>query len=147
MQTNRMIRWNGNFWSRSFLILFSSAVFVTLQPTATPAAERELSPELNLDRLETPAIDSVEEPTANPVEDVPEGRFVEDVPEEILRTEIITGARSPLTGEPLSAVEYAQLQAELAGPAGGNLVNEDIQYLVFLLQLRRAVRPIIPFIP
>ena len=79
-------------------------------------------------------------------EDVPEGRFVEDVPEEILRTEIITEARSPLTGDPLTAAEYAQLQAELAAPAGGNLVNEDIQYLIFLLQFRRAIKPIVPFI-
>jgi hypothetical protein len=70
----------------------------------------------------------------------------EEIPEEILRTEIITEARSPLTGEPLNAAEYAQLQAELASPAGGNLVSQDLRYLVFLLQLRRAVRPILPFI-
>ncbi|MGB3298068.1 MAG: hypothetical protein WBA76_07345 [Phormidesmis sp.] len=70
----------------------------------------------------------------------------EEVPEEILRTEIITEARSPLTGEPLSAASYAQLQAELAAPAGGNLVNQDLRYLIYLLQLRRAVKPIIPFL-
>ena len=70
----------------------------------------------------------------------------EDIPEEILRTEIITGARSPLTGEPISAADYAQLQAELAAPAGGNLVNQDLRYLIYLLQLRRAVKPIIPFL-
>lgn len=71
----------------------------------------------------------------------------EEIPEEILRTEIITGARSPLTGEPLSAYEYAQLQDELKEPAGGNLVSEDIRYLIFLLQVRRAIKPIVPFIP
>ena len=87
------------------------------------------------------------EPLTSPAEDVPLGRFADEVPEEILRTEIITEARSPLTGEPLTALEYAQLQAELASPAGGNLVNEDIRYLIFLLQLRRAVKPIVPFIP
>ncbi|PSN10682.1 hypothetical protein C7271_25645, partial [filamentous cyanobacterium CCP5] len=37
----------------------------------------------------------------------------EDTPEEILRTEVIVEARSPLTGEPLSVAEYAALQAEL----------------------------------
>lgn len=79
-----------------------------------------------------------------PIDDVTE--ITEEIPEEILRTEIITEARSPLTGEPLNAAEYAQLQAELASPAGGNLVSEDLRYLVFLLQLRRAVRPILPFI-
>ncbi|PZO22181.1 MAG: glutathione S-transferase [Leptolyngbya foveolarum] len=69
-----------------------------------------------------------------------------DIPEEILRTEIITGARSPLTGEPLTAAEYAQLQEALANPVEPNRVSDDIRYLVFLLQLRRAVRPILPFI-
>ena len=72
---------------------------------------------------------------------------VEEIPEEILRTEIITGARSPITGEPLTAAEYAKLQAELDEPAGTTLVSNDIRYLVFLLQVRRAVRPILPFIP
>ena len=35
----------------------------------------------------------------------------EDTHEEILRTEIITEARSPIDGELLTAAEYAQLQA------------------------------------
>lgn len=70
-----------------------------------------------------------------------------DIPEEILRTEIITGARSPITGEPMTAADYAQLQAELDQLAGDPLVSSDIRYLVFLLQVRRAIRPILPFIP
>ena len=70
-----------------------------------------------------------------------------EIPEEILRTEIITGARSPITGEPMTAAEYAQLQAALDEPVGAPLVSDDIRYLVFLLQIRRAVRPILPFIP
>lgn len=69
-----------------------------------------------------------------------------EIPEEILRTEIITEARSPITGERLSAAEYAQLVAALEAPAGGNLVNQDIRYLVYLLQIRRALKPILPFI-
>ena len=81
----------------------------------------------------------VEIPFAQPFAD-------DDIPEEILRTEIITGARSPLTGEMLSAAEYAQLQAALAAPAGGTLVRDDIRYLIFLLQFRRAIRPIVPFL-
>ena len=36
----------------------------------------------------------------------------DDLPEEILRTEIITEARSPIDGQPLTAAEYAQLQAQ-----------------------------------
>lgn len=70
-----------------------------------------------------------------------------EIPEEILRTEIITGARSLVTGEPMTAAEYAQLQEELAQPGGTPLVSNDIRYLVFLLQVRRAIRPILPFIP
>lgn len=70
----------------------------------------------------------------------------EDIPEEILRTEIITEARSPLTGEPVSAAEYAQLQDELVGPAGGTLTNQNLRRLFFLLEIRRAIKPILPFI-
>jgi hypothetical protein len=70
----------------------------------------------------------------------------EEIPEEILRTEIITEARSPLNGELLNATEYAQLEAQLAEPAGGNLVSEDLRHLIYLLQIRRAFKPILPFI-
>ncbi|MEL6903262.1 MAG: hypothetical protein AAFP07_20180 [Cyanobacteria bacterium J06606_4] len=77
--------------------------------------------------------------------EVAPGMAEEDMPEEILRTEIITEARSPLTGEPLTAAEYAQLQAELADPGGTPLISEDLRYLIFLLQVRRAIRPIVPF--
>ncbi len=34
----------------------------------------------------------------------------EDLPEEILRTEIITEARSPIDGQPITPAEYIQLQ-------------------------------------
>ncbi|MEL7330793.1 MAG: hypothetical protein AAFN12_01025 [Cyanobacteria bacterium J06560_2] len=71
---------------------------------------------------------------------------MDEIPEEILRTEIITEARSPLTGEPLSAAEYAQLQAEVSTAAGTPLVSEDLRYLIFLLQVRRALKPIVPFL-
>jgi len=91
--------------------------------------------------------ETLEMPSAGSVVDILEVDILEvDIPEEILRTEIITGARSPVTGEVLSAAEYAELQAELEDSAGTALVSEDIRYLIFLLQLRRAVRPIIPFL-
>ena len=69
-----------------------------------------------------------------------------DIPEEILRTEIIVEARSPLTGELLTAAEYAQLQARLAGANRTPQLNSDIRQLVYLLRLRRVLKPIIPFI-
>ena len=70
----------------------------------------------------------------------------EDIPEEILRTEIIFEARSPIDGEPLTAAEYAELQAELQEPKGPPQLNSDIRYLIFLLQLRQTTRPVAPFL-
>ena len=70
-----------------------------------------------------------------------------DVPEEILRTEIIFEARSPLNGAPLSPADYAQLQADLAAPQTTLTLNSDIRYVIFLLQARRAFKPVIPFLP
>jgi hypothetical protein len=69
----------------------------------------------------------------------------EDVPEEVLRTEIITEARSPIDGKPLTAAEYAQLQAELAQNPISPDVNPKIKRLIFLLRLRQMLRTIIPF--
>ena len=71
----------------------------------------------------------------------------EDVPEEILRTEIIFEARSPLDGDPLSPVEYAQLKTELAERQTTLTLNSDIRYIIFLLETRRAFKPVIPFLP
>lgn len=71
----------------------------------------------------------------------------EEVPEEILRTEIITAARSPLTGEPLNAAEYAILQADLRDNNDATLIAQDVRQLIYLLQLRRGVRPILRLIP
>ena len=68
----------------------------------------------------------------------------EDVPEEILRTEIITEARSPIDGKPLTAAEYAQLQAVLAQNPIPPDVNPKIKRLIFLLRLRQMLRTIIP---
>ncbi|WP_347239261.1 hypothetical protein [Phormidium sp. FACHB-1136] len=70
----------------------------------------------------------------------------EDTPEEILRTEIITEARSPLTGEPLSATEYAILMEQLQDPNRNPQVSPEVAQLIGLLQFRRVVKPILPFI-
>ncbi|MEM8613603.1 MAG: hypothetical protein AAGF93_16390 [Cyanobacteria bacterium P01_H01_bin.105] len=71
----------------------------------------------------------------------------EDVPEEILRTEIIFEARSPLDGTSLSAADYAQLQTDLAASQTTLTISSDIRFLVFLLQARRSFKPVIPFLP
>ncbi|MEP0904213.1 hypothetical protein NC969_01770 [Leptolyngbya subtilissima ST-M1] len=70
----------------------------------------------------------------------------DDIPEEILRTEVITEARSPLDGEPLSAADYAALQEHLRDPNTETVVNPDIAELIKLLQLRRLLKPILPFL-
>jgi hypothetical protein len=118
-------------------LIISGALLPVTNAVASPASRVEAP-------TSVPTSELIDEAAVEPIEDVTE--ITEEIPEEILRTEIITEARSPLTGEPLNAAEYAQLQAELASPAGGNLVSEDLRYLVFLLQLRHAVRPILPFI-
>lgn len=70
----------------------------------------------------------------------------EDTPEEVLRTEIITEARSPLTGEPLSAAEYAVLMEQLEDPNRNPQVSPEIAQLIGLLQIRRVFKPVLPFI-
>lgn len=69
-----------------------------------------------------------------------------DTPEEVLRTEIILEARSPLTGEPLSAAEYLELQEDLRQNQEP-LLSSQVRETIFLLQIRRILRPIIPVIP
>lgn len=69
----------------------------------------------------------------------------EDTPEEILRTEIITTARSPIDGKPLTAAEYAQLQAQLQNRPVARL-NPKIREAVTLLRLRKIIRTILPFL-
>ncbi|MCT7949606.1 glutathione S-transferase [Ancylothrix sp. C2] len=71
----------------------------------------------------------------------------EDIPEEILRTEIFTEARSPLDGSLVSAAEYISIQEDLQkGPAEVR-ISSDIQHLIFLLKVRGFLRNIIPFVP
>ena len=68
----------------------------------------------------------------------------EEVPEEVLRTEIITEARSPLDGKPLTAAEYAQLKAQLAERSSPPQVSPNIRQLIFLLRLRQLFRTVTP---
>jgi hypothetical protein len=69
-----------------------------------------------------------------------------DVPEEVLRTEIFTSARSPVNGKPLTAAEYAELQAQLETAPTPRL-NADVRQLIFLLRVRKLIRTIVPFAP
>lgn len=68
----------------------------------------------------------------------------EDLPEEVLRVEILTEARSPLNGEPLSAAEYAQLRARLAERGFPPEIAPNIRQLIFMLELRRLINTVSP---
>jgi hypothetical protein len=69
-----------------------------------------------------------------------------DLPEEIQRTEIFTEARSPLNGVPLTAAEYAELEAELQDNPNPAPVKQEYRQLVSLLRLRQAIRSVFPFL-
>ena len=70
-----------------------------------------------------------------------------DIPEEILRAEIITEARSPIDGKPLSASEFAELAIDLQqqlsrseAAVAGN--NPRVKEVLFLLRLRGLLRSV-----
>jgi hypothetical protein len=69
----------------------------------------------------------------------------DDIPEEILRAEIITEARSPIDGKPLTAAQYQELQQRLATSPNPPEVNPKIRHLLFLLKIRKLIRTILPF--
>ncbi len=71
---------------------------------------------------------------------------VDDIPEDVLRTEIITQGRSPVTGRPLTATEYEELMNFLASDPLPPEVNPKIKRLIFLLKVRKFFQTIFPFL-
>ncbi len=69
-----------------------------------------------------------------------------EIPEEVLRTEIITAANSPIDGKPLTAAEYAQLQAQIQDSPTLKL-SPKVRETIFLLRLRQLIRTFAPFLP
>lgn len=69
----------------------------------------------------------------------------EDIPEEILRMEIITTARSPVDGKLLTAAEYAELQEQIKIRPTPRL-DPKIRDQVFLLRIRKALLQLFPFL-
>jgi hypothetical protein len=69
----------------------------------------------------------------------------EDLPEEILRGEIILDGRSPIDGKPLTAAEYTELEEKLTERGYPTQVSSDLEQLIFLLQIRKLFQTIIPF--
>lgn len=83
--------------------------------------------------------------SAHPVQGLPPP---EDTPEEILRTEVITEGRSAIDGKPLTAAEYAELQARLRSTEAVKPdIAPQIQTRITLLRFRKLIRSIIPFFP
>ena len=68
-----------------------------------------------------------------------------DIPEEILRTEIILTVRSPIDGRILTPAEYAELQAQMQISPPPRLAS-GIRDKVFLLQLRKTLLQLFPFL-
>jgi hypothetical protein len=74
----------------------------------------------------------------------------EDTPEEVLRAEIYTDARSPIDGKQLSAAEYTELMENLRSLDGippEDFVSPKVREVIGLLKLRKFLRQFIPFIP
>ena len=71
----------------------------------------------------------------------------EETPEEVLRTEIITEARSPIDGKPISAADYAELQAQLQQRQVTPSLSPQVRQNISLLRLRRLIRTVLPFLP
>ncbi|GBF81100.1 hypothetical protein [Aphanothece sacrum] len=68
----------------------------------------------------------------------------DEIPEEVLRTEIITEGRSPLNGTPVTAAEYAQIEQKLAESAYPPQLSSNLQHLIFLLQVRKMLKTFFP---
>lgn len=69
----------------------------------------------------------------------------EETPEEVLRTEIIIEARSPIDGKPLTAAEYAELQAQVRAKPTPQL-SPKVKETISLLRLRQLIRTLLPFL-
>ena len=69
----------------------------------------------------------------------------EDLPEEILRTEIILYGRSPIDNRALTAPEYVLEQEKIAQSSLTTTIDPKIRELIFLLQVRKFLKTITPF--
>ncbi len=74
----------------------------------------------------------------------------EDLPEEVLRAEIYTDARSPIDGKQLTAAEYTELMEKLRSLDSippEDFVSPKVREVIGLLKLRKFLKQFIPFIP
>lgn len=72
----------------------------------------------------------------------------EDVPEEILRTQIVLDARSPIDGKPMTPAEYAAFQTQQQTPYEPPAqLSPQVRGVVGTLRIRRFIKRFLPFIP
>ena len=74
----------------------------------------------------------------------------DDLPEEVLRAEIYTDARSPIDGTQLTAAEYTELMEKLRSLDSippEDFVSPKVREVIGSLKLRKFLRQFIPFIP
>lgn len=72
----------------------------------------------------------------------------QDTPEEVLRTEIILDARSPVDGRPMNPADYAALQAKQQAPYHPPAsLTSKVRSTVTLLKVRKFIKTYLPFIP
>ncbi|ELR96415.1 hypothetical protein [Gloeocapsa sp. PCC 73106] len=67
-----------------------------------------------------------------------------DIPEEILRGEIVLEGRSPIDGKPVTLSEYVQLQEQLAQSRFPPNLSPEVRHQIFLLQLLKFLRTFTP---
>lgn len=73
---------------------------------------------------------------------------VQDTPEEVLRTEIILDARSPVDGRPMDPAEYAALQTAQQAPYHPPApLSPKVRSTVTLLKVRKFIKTYLPLIP
>jgi hypothetical protein len=68
----------------------------------------------------------------------------DDLPEEVLRTEIILEGRSPINGEAVTAAEYERQKEELGESPYPPQLSAELQHLIFLLRIRKMIRTFTP---
>lgn len=69
----------------------------------------------------------------------------EDIPEEVLATEIIPEVRSPLDNQPLTPEEYTNLTNEQRESKYPPQLNSKLSHTIFLLKLLNLMRKVSPF--
>jgi hypothetical protein len=71
-----------------------------------------------------------------------------DLPEEVLRSEILLDGRSPFDGKRLTATEYAELQEDIEkANAVEPQIAPNLRRLVGMLKFRKFIKRVLPIVP